>query len=85
MLSLIHKIDLQTAFGEKIKSSFAPLLPFEKQRKIDKGSFIVESGEPCNKVFLIQEGVFRTYRQSDEIEYTTSFTPLLLCLPDASN
>jgi CRP/FNR family transcriptional regulator, anaerobic regulatory protein len=74
MISPTHQIDLQTAFSEKIKSSFGSLLPYGKLKKVVKGTFIVERGELCNKIFLIQEGIFRTYRETEETEYTTGFS-----------
>jgi CRP/FNR family transcriptional regulator, anaerobic regulatory protein len=74
MISPKHQIDIKTAFSEKIKSSFAPLFPYGKQRNIVKGTFIVEKGELCNKIFLVQNGIFRTYRETGEIEYTTGFS-----------
>jgi CRP/FNR family transcriptional regulator, anaerobic regulatory protein len=74
MISPKHQIDIKTAFSEKIKSSFAPLFPYGKERKISKGTFIVEQDEICTKIFLIQDGIFRTYRETDSIEYTTGFS-----------
>ncbi len=74
MISPKHQIDIKTAFSEKIKSSFAPLLPYGKEKKISKGTFIVEQDKICTKIFLIQEGVFRTFRETNIIEYTTGFS-----------
>lgn len=74
MISPKHQIDIQTAFSEKIKSSFASILPFGKQKSISKGAYIVEKDELCTKFFLVQEGIFRTFRESSEIEYTTGFS-----------
>ncbi|MDX2248159.1 MAG: Crp/Fnr family transcriptional regulator [Bacteroidia bacterium] len=74
MISPKHQIDLKTAFSEKIKSSFASLLPYGKQKNVAKGTFIVEKGELCTKIFLIQDGIFRTFRETNEIEYTTGFS-----------
>jgi CRP/FNR family transcriptional regulator, anaerobic regulatory protein len=74
MISPKHQIDLKTAFSEKIQKSFAILLPFGKLKNLKKGTFIVEKGELCAKFFLIQEGIFRTFRETNEIEYTTGFS-----------
>ncbi len=74
MISPKHQVDITTAFSEKIKSSFASLLPYGKEKNISKGTFIVEQGEVCTKIFLIQDGVFRTYRETNEMEYTTGFS-----------
>jgi CRP/FNR family transcriptional regulator, anaerobic regulatory protein len=64
----------KNCFQQKIENSFAPLLPFGKQRNVIKGTLIVEKGEVCSKIFLIQDGIFRTYRETNEIEYTTGFS-----------
>ena len=74
MISPTHKVDIKTAFAEKIQSSFAPLLPFGKQKKISKGTFLVEEGEMCTVFFLVQEGIFRTFREVNDKEYTTGFS-----------
>jgi CRP/FNR family transcriptional regulator, anaerobic regulatory protein len=74
MISPKHQIDIKTAFSEKINSSFASLLPYGKQRTVVKGTFIVEKDELCTKIFLVQDGVFRTFRESDQLEYTTGFS-----------
>jgi CRP/FNR family transcriptional regulator, anaerobic regulatory protein len=74
MISPKHQIDIKTAFSEKIKSSFASLLPYGKQRNVIKGTFIVEKNELCTKIFLVQEGIFRTFREINDIEYTTGFS-----------
>lgn len=74
MLSPKHQIDIKTAFSEKIESSFASLLPYGKQRNISKGTFLIEKDEICTKIFLVQEGIFRTFRESNDTEYTTGFS-----------
>jgi CRP/FNR family transcriptional regulator, anaerobic regulatory protein len=74
MISPKHQIDTNTAFSEKIKSSFAPLFPYAKIRKVSKGTLIVEKDELCTKIFFIQDGIFRTFRETDDIEYTTGFS-----------
>ncbi|MBO0935759.1 Crp/Fnr family transcriptional regulator [Fibrella sp. HMF5335] len=74
MVSPKHQIDIKTAFSEKIESSFAALLPYGRQKSVSKGTFIVEQNELCNKLFLVQDGVFRTYRETNDVEYTTGFS-----------
>jgi CRP/FNR family transcriptional regulator, anaerobic regulatory protein len=74
MISPKHQIDIKTAFSEKIQSSFASILPYGKQKNITKGQFIIEKDEMCTKIFFIVEGIFRTFRESNEIEYTTGFS-----------
>lgn len=74
MISPQHQIDIKTAFSEKIKSSFATLLPYGKQKNVSKGTYIVEKDEMCNKILFIVEGVFRTFRETNEIEFTSGFS-----------
>jgi CRP/FNR family transcriptional regulator, anaerobic regulatory protein len=74
MISPKHQIDIKTAFSEQIKSSFMTLMPYGKSRNISKGTFIIETGELCSKIFFIHEGIFRTYRETQELEYTTGFS-----------
>lgn len=74
MISPKHQVDIHTAFSQQIKSSFASLMPYGTQKRIAKGIFIVEKGELCKKIFFIQDGIFRTFRETDGIEYTTGFS-----------
>ena len=74
MISPKHQIDIKTAFSEKIKSSFSSLMAYGKEMNISKGAFIVEQDEVCTRIFFIKEGVFRTYRETDNNEYTTGFS-----------
>lgn len=74
MISPKHQIDIKTAFSEKIKSSFASILPYGKQKNISKGTLIIEKDEMCTKIFFIVDGIFRTFRESNETEYTTGFS-----------
>lgn len=74
MISPKHQIDVKTAFSEQIKSSFAPLLPYGKQKKISKGTLLIEKDLLCDKIFFIIDGIFRTFRECDDIEYTTGFS-----------
>lgn len=43
-------------------------------KKVDKGQFIIEAGEICDKLFYIEKGLIRIYRMEDEKEVTTWFT-----------
>lgn len=74
MISPKHQIDIKTAFSEKIKSSFASILPYGKQKNISKGTLIIEKDEMCTKIFFIVDGIFRTFRESNQVEYTTGFS-----------
>ena len=74
MISPKHQIDIKTAFSEKIKSSFATLIPYGRQKNISKGACIIEKEELCSKIFFIVDGIFRTYRETNETEFTTGFS-----------
>ena len=43
-------------------------------KKVNKGEFIIEAGEICDKLFYIEKGLIRIYRMDDEKEVTTWFT-----------
>jgi CRP-like cAMP-binding protein len=43
-------------------------------KKVNKGEFIIEAGEICDKLFYIEKGLIRIYRLDDEKEVTTWFT-----------
>jgi CRP/FNR family transcriptional regulator, anaerobic regulatory protein len=74
LISPIHQIDIKTAFSEKLQSSFSALLPYAKPKVIAKGTLIVEQDEICTKIFLVQKGIFRTYRETQKKEFTTGFS-----------
>ena len=74
MISPNHQIDIQTAFSEQIQSSFASIMPLGKPKSIPKRTYIVEENELCKKIFFVQSGVFRTFRVTDDVEYTTGFS-----------
>lgn len=68
---LSPKINFNT---QRLPDALQPLLSFARQRNIEKGKFLVEQGMPCNIFFLVLEGVFRTYRTSDDKDFVTGFT-----------
>jgi CRP/FNR family transcriptional regulator, anaerobic regulatory protein len=74
MISPIHEINVKTAVSEKVSKSFAKLFPYGKQKRVPKGDFIIEKDVICSKIFFVQDGIFRTFRESDKIEYTTGFS-----------
>jgi CRP/FNR family transcriptional regulator, anaerobic regulatory protein len=58
----------------QLPEALLPLLSFARQRNIEKGNCMVEQGMPCTLFFLVLEGVFRTYRTSEDIDFVTGFT-----------
>ena len=43
-------------------------------KKVNKGEFIIEAGEVCDKLYYIEKGLVRIYRLEGEKEITTWFT-----------
>lgn len=74
MISPNHQVDIKTAFSAQIQSSFASLMPYGKPKNIKKGTFIVEENEQCQTFFFVQSGIFRTFRVTQDVEYTTGFS-----------
>jgi CRP-like cAMP-binding protein len=74
MISPSHNIDINSAFSMEINTSFEALLPLGKVKKFTKGDFIVLEGEQCDGLYFIQSGVFRTFREDSNSEYTTGFS-----------
>jgi CRP/FNR family transcriptional regulator, anaerobic regulatory protein len=74
MISPSHKIDINTAFSKEINTSFETLIPLGGTKKFKKGDFIVVEGHRCDGLYFIQSGIFRTYREANDIEYTTGFS-----------
>lgn len=76
MISPQHKINLKTLISEKTKESLEQLIQFGITKKIAKGTFIIKEGENCELIFLVLDGIFRTFRMlnHDEEEYTTGFS-----------
>ncbi|MBY0479085.1 MAG: Crp/Fnr family transcriptional regulator [Chitinophagaceae bacterium] len=68
---LSPKINFDT---KQLPEALLPLLTFARQRNIEKGKYLVEQGLHCNLFFLVLEGVFRTYRTTDEQDFITGFT-----------
>jgi CRP-like cAMP-binding protein len=50
------------------------LLPLGRQRNIEKGKSLIEQGAPCTIFFVVLEGIFKTFRTTNEQDYITGFT-----------
>ncbi|NJN78375.1 MAG: Crp/Fnr family transcriptional regulator [Saprospiraceae bacterium] len=74
MISPSHNIDINSAFSIEMNTSFEALLPLGKVKKFTKGDFIVLEGDQCDGLYFIQSGIFRTFREDLENEYTTGFS-----------
>jgi CRP/FNR family transcriptional regulator, anaerobic regulatory protein len=75
MISPNHKIELQSFISEHLKLSVEKLVPIGIEKSFPKNSILIEEGMPCNILFLVVSGVFRTYRHdNNENEITTGFT-----------
>lgn len=58
----------------QLPAALQPLLPFARQRNIEKGKSLIEQGKPCTIFFVVLDGIFKTFRTTNDLDYITGFT-----------
>lgn len=74
MISPAHNLSTGI-LPEEFGYFFEKLAPFGRTKQYKKGEMVVTSGEICNKLFFVKQGILRTFRLNDQgDEITSGFT-----------
>lgn len=74
MIGPFHNISQESGYPRDVNFDFSKLIALGKRSAVRKGEFIIVENEVCEGIYYIVNGAFRTFREENELEYTTGFT-----------